>query len=103
MHPVVRRGALPVLIAVVAGILAAVPAWSAPPTWDAHPEDISTITGLSDLKARVAMAPDGSATAVWLRVDGGQPYVQSSTRPAGGVWSAPVQISPMAPRRTTPR
>lgn len=47
--------------------------------------------------AVVAVNPVGEATAVWLleRDGGNRSVVQSATRPAGGSWSAPVDLSPM--------
>jgi hypothetical protein len=93
VNRVVRRGAVPVLIALVAGTVAALPS-SAAPTWITPPLDISLPTALAEMRPQVAVAPDGSATAVWQRIDPGvYPYVESSTRPAGGDWSAPVRIS----------
>ena len=46
--------------------------------------------------ALVAVGPEGSVTAVWLleREEGRRSVVQSATRPAGGIWSAPVTLSP---------
>jgi hypothetical protein len=46
--------------------------------------------------ALVAVDPEGEATAVWLleRDGGNRSVVQSATRPAGGSWSAPVNLSP---------
>ena len=67
MNRAVRRGFLPVLLSVVAVTLAALPAWAAPPTWDTQAENISLPTGLSAMKPQVAMGPDGTATAVWIR------------------------------------
>ena len=105
MNRAVRRGFLPVLIALVAVTLAALPAWAAPPTWDSQPEDISLPTGLSDMKPQVAMGPDGSATAVWTRSEAApfQLYVESSTRSGGGDWSAPVRISPVGYQAKDPQ
>jgi hypothetical protein len=46
--------------------------------------------------ALVAVDPEGEVTAVWLleREEGWRSVVQSATRPAGGPWSAPVNLSP---------
>jgi hypothetical protein len=46
--------------------------------------------------ALVAVDPEGEATAVWLleREEGWRSVVQSATRPPGGPWSAPVDLSP---------
>ena len=47
--------------------------------------------------AQIAVDPQGEATAVWLleREGGNRSVVQSATRPPGGSWSAPVNLSPM--------
>ena len=49
------------------------------------------------LSALVAVDPEGEATAVWLleREGGNRSVVQSATRPPGGSWSAPVNLSPV--------
>ncbi len=46
--------------------------------------------------ALVAAGPEGNVTAVWLleREEGRRSVVQSATRSAGGIWSAPVTLSP---------
>jgi PKD domain len=60
-------------------------AWSAP-------VDLSEEVGNADWP-RIAVDPDGDATAVWESFEGGNSVVQASTRPAGGTWSAPVSLS----------
>ncbi len=44
----------------------------------------------------LAAGPEGTLTAVWLleREEGWRSVVQSATRPTGGIWSAPVTVSP---------
>jgi hypothetical protein len=44
-------------------------------------------------EAHVAVSPQGEATAIWARSNGMDLVVQGATRPAGGGWSAPVDIS----------
>jgi hypothetical protein len=44
-------------------------------------------------RPQVAVDPHGNATAIWLRSDGNDLLVQGATRPAGGSWSVPVDIS----------
>jgi hypothetical protein len=53
----------------------------------------------------VAVDPEGEATAVWvLERDGGnRSVVQSATRPAGGSWSAPVNLSPAGKDARSPQ
>lgn len=48
---------------------------------------------LSEPNARIAVAGDGDAVAVWEK-SWNDKLVQGATRPAGGPWSAPETISP---------
>ncbi|HEX5711779.1 MAG TPA: hypothetical protein VFX85_00530 [Solirubrobacterales bacterium] len=59
--------------------------WSAP----------VTLSAAGAGSALVAAGPEGSVTAVWLleREEGWRSVVQSATRPAGGSWSRPVDIT----------
>ena len=43
--------------------------------------------------AQITTAPDGTATAVWHRYDGSYWIVQAATRPPGGSFGAPVDLS----------
>ena len=45
------------------------------------------------LDPQVVVDPAGNATAVWRRVDADRSVVQTASRPAGGAWSAPVDLS----------
>jgi hypothetical protein len=49
--------------------------------------------GRNAQKAQIAVGPHGDATAIWARSNGRDLVVQGATRPAGGSWSAPVDIS----------
>ena len=60
-------------------------------SWSA-PVDLSK-PGLNAEEAQVAVGPQGDATAIWARSNGRDLVVQGATRPAGGSWSAPVDIS----------
>jgi hypothetical protein len=44
----------------------------------------------------VAAGPDGNVTAVWIleREEGRRSVIQGATQSAGGIWSAPVTLSP---------
>ena len=44
-------------------------------------------------EAQIAVGPQGDATAIWARSNGRDLVVQGAMRPAGGIWSAPVDIS----------
>ena len=51
-----------------------------------------TTIGLGTAPA-VAIAPDGTAVAIWQGGTVTAPDIQASVRPAGGSWSAPVVVS----------
>jgi len=61
-------------------------AWSAP-------VDVS-LTGSGVSEPTVGVDADGDAVSVWGYYDGTNHIIQSSTRPPGGPWSAPVGVSP---------
>ncbi len=42
---------------------------------------------------QIEVAPDGAATAVWRRSDGSKQITQAASRPPGGVFGAPVNLS----------
>jgi hypothetical protein len=42
---------------------------------------------------QIAVSPQGDATAIWQRSNGSYLVVQGATRPAGGGWSRPVDIT----------
>jgi hypothetical protein len=54
--------------------------------------DVST-TGQNARGPQVAVAPDGTTTVVWRRYTGANTNIQASTRPPGGVFGAPVDLS----------
>lgn len=45
------------------------------------------------LDPQIATAPDGTTTALWTSSDGGSETVRASTRPPGGAFGAPVDLS----------
>ncbi len=49
--------------------------------------------GQSALDAQVAVAPDGTTAATWYRSDGTDDRVQLTTRPPGGAFGSPVDLS----------
>ncbi|QBX54465.1 PKD domain-containing protein [Nocardioides seonyuensis] len=59
--------------------------WSVPTNLSAPGEDAR--------EPRVVVDSAGNATAVWYRSDGTHTVVQSASRPAGGAWSAPTDLS----------
>lgn len=56
------------------------------------PVDISSL-GEDAEDPHVAVNPSGAAAAVWTRSDGSNTIVQVATKPAGGSWSTPVNLS----------
>ena len=52
---------------------------------------------------QVAVGSHGNATAVWERYTPRGTRIQSATRPAGGSWSAPVNLSPVKQATRSPK
>lgn len=61
-------------------------------TWSA-PVSISKPGHRHVQDPQIAVDPQGEATAIWQRSNGSDLVVQGATRPAGGIWSAPVEIT----------
>jgi hypothetical protein len=61
-------------------------------TWSA-PVSISKAGRRLVQDPQIAVSPQGEATAIWQRSNGSSLAVQGATRPAGGVWSRPVDIT----------
>ena len=55
--------------------------------------DVSSAADGTTDGPRVAVAPDGTTTAIWHLYDGTDDLVQFSTRPPGGTFSTPVDLS----------
>ena len=96
MNRAVRRGATPVLLALVATGLAAAPAGAAP-TWVAPAVTLAEGTSARPpADSHVVVDAAGNATVAWVDQDApsdGDHHVQVSTHPLGGPWSAPLNIS----------
>ncbi len=60
--------------------------------WVLPAEDLSA-PGEDAEDAQLAAGPDGTATAVWIRSDGSNDIIQAATRPPGGPFGAPVDLS----------
>ncbi|HEX7058319.1 MAG TPA: PKD domain-containing protein [Solirubrobacterales bacterium] len=56
------------------------------------PVDLSA-SGQDAFTPDIAIAPGGDATAVWTRSNGSNFIIQAATRPPGGVFSAPADLS----------
>jgi hypothetical protein len=85
-----------VRVAVAAGaaaaLAAALPAPAhAAPSW-LTPNNVSG-AGRDASAPRIAVDGDGNALAVWVRSNGTHAIVQAATRPAGGTWSSPENLS----------
>jgi hypothetical protein len=61
-------------------------------TWSA-PVSISKAGHRLVQDPQIAVSPQGEATAIWQRSNGSELVVQGATRPAGGSWSAPAEIT----------
>ncbi|MBL0749742.1 PKD domain-containing protein [Nocardioides baculatus] len=92
MTRVITRLVLVIVTALLGAALVTPPAGAAP-TW-------RPVTNLfADLSAPGAQTPSigtdaaGSSTVVWSRYDGTRTIVETSYRPVGGTWSAPVVIA----------
>ncbi len=81
-------------VAVVAGVCAvgAPPALAFQGPWVAPPVDLSA-SGQDAGSPQLAVAADGTTTATWRRSNGTHFIVQASTRPPGGAFGAPVDLS----------
>src|SRR5690348_7969208 len=80
----------------------AVPAQSAP-TWLRPATPLSAVDGTS-FDPTVVVDARGNATAVWTRFVGSPSshyVVESASRPLGGAWSPPVQVSPASDEAIT--
>ncbi len=56
------------------------------------PVDLSEV-GQDAFDPQITTAPDGAATAVWQRDNGSDDIIQAATRPPGGSFGAPVDLS----------
>ena len=87
----------------LAAIGIASPAMSAPQgPWVLPASDISApVQGA--FGPQITTAPDGTATAVWYRSDGANNIIQAATRPPGGSFGAPVDLSVAGRNATFPQ
>ena len=95
-----RRALAAVALIYLLGGMAAVPALAAP-DWLA-PTDLSA-AGEDALAPQVGIDASGDAVAVWARYAGSHTIVQSASRPAGGAWQQPVDLSAMGRDATEPQ
>jgi hypothetical protein len=64
------------------------------------PQDVSVQSVNADLTPQIGLDATGNAIAVWRRFNGSQRIIQSSRRPAGGVWSMPQDLSALGQNAT---
>jgi hypothetical protein len=88
-RPSRATGALAALACVLASLVVVAPASA--DGW-LTPTDIS-VAGQTASAPRVAIDPQGVATAVWARSNATNTIIQAAQRAANGVWQAPVDIS----------
>lgn len=88
----VRAAATVGVLAVTAGLLAGGSTTTATAAGWLATESVSPITGIPD-SARIGVAADGDATAVWRAKVGDHYRVATAARPAGGAWTAPTYLS----------
>jgi hypothetical protein len=66
------------------------------------PVDISTV-GSDATEPEVAVDSAGDVVVVWRRLDGANYVIETAERPAGGTWSAPLQLSAGGQNAETPQ
>ena len=84
------RVATAIALATLACLAAAAPAGAAP-SWLA-PANLSDL-GRDATEPQVAVDGAGGAVAVWARSDGSHTIIQATSRPPGGGWAPPVNLS----------
>jgi hypothetical protein len=84
-YAVLTAVACTVLAMIAAAPAAAAPGWQPPIGLSAAGENADT--------PRIALDPQGDAVAVWTRSDGTNTIIQAATRPAGGSWQPPSNVS----------
>ena len=76
----------------VTGLLVSVAAAAPQGPWVLPAQNLSAAGGNGEAP-QLSAGPDGSVTAVWSRDDGTDHTVQTATRPPGGSFGAPVNLS----------
>ncbi len=66
------------------------------------PLDLSA-AGQNASEPEVAVDPAGDAIALWRRYDGADYVIQSASRPAGGAWQSPVDLSEAGENASEPQ
>jgi PKD domain len=91
-----RGEAAAVALVIAAAVCGGLAVSAGAATWLA-PVSLTSNAFSSQLNPEVAFAPDGSVTAVWAHSnENGIQVIETSVRPAGDEWQAPVRLSPEA-------
>ncbi len=86
-------GTVTVLLARLIGTKFVIQAATRPPGGSfGAPVNLST-PGQDAFWSRIAISPDGTATAVWYASNGSNDIIQTATRPPGGSFGPPVNLS----------
>jgi hypothetical protein len=96
----IRRAATFIALGVLATLASAGPV-AAAPAWLA-PTDLSA-PGRDGVEPQVAVDAGGDTVAVWGRSNGSDFIIQASSRPAGGGWTPPVDLSAVGRSATEPQ
>ena len=91
------------LVATLAAAGIAPPAMSAPEGPRALPASDISAPRVGAFAPQITTAPDGTATAVWRRFSGSNWIIQAATRPPGGSFGAPVDLSVAGRNATSPQ
>ena len=91
------------LVATLAAAGIAPPAMSAPQGPRALPASDISAPRVGAFAPQITTAPDGTATAVWRRFSGSNWIIQAATRPPGGSFGAPVDLSVAGRNATSPQ
>jgi hypothetical protein len=70
--------------------------------WSTPVDDLSEVGG-DAFHPQVTVDATGTAIAVWSRSNGTNTIIQASTRPSGGSWSTPVDLSAAGEDATNPQ
>lgn len=65
---------------------------AAPTSWSV-PVNLSSPSTILGISPDVAEDPSGNAVAIWTRFDGSNTIIQAATKPFGGNWGSPINLS----------
>ncbi len=94
------RAATAIALAALACLAAAAPA-AAAPAWLA-PANLSDL-GRDATEPQIAVDGVGGTVAAWARSNGSHTIIQATSRPPGGAWAAPTDLSAVGRNATEPQ